>query len=99
MMWMELRVKRRCSGTATATSTLFPVLWCGCPGLLGAQTLGKLFLQFFEPRITQRAKLQPNRPPPRRRHTRKLDKRRRTRTSRPKSSQAATNLAYSRMLH
>ena len=37
-----------CSGTATTASTLFPVLWCGCPRvLLNARTFGKLFFQFL----------------------------------------------------
>ena len=41
-------MKRRCSGTATTASTLFPVLWYDCAQvLLGAQTLGKLFFSFL----------------------------------------------------
>ena len=41
-------MKRRCSGTATSASTLFPVLWYDCAQvLLGAQTLGKLFFSFL----------------------------------------------------
>ena len=41
-------MERRCSGTATTASTLFPVCWCDSPRvLLGPQTLGKLFLRFF----------------------------------------------------
>ena len=54
-------MKDRCSGTATTASTLFPVLWCYCPWvLLGAQTLGKLFFSFFEPRITRTARIPEN---------------------------------------
>jgi len=47
-MWMESSKERRCSGTATGASTLFPNCVCGCPkGLLDAENFGKLFLTFF----------------------------------------------------
>ena len=48
-MWMESSKERRCSGTATGASTLFPNCVCGCPkGLLDAENFGKLFLTFFQ---------------------------------------------------
>ena len=41
-------MERRCSGTATTASTLFPICWCDCPLVLwGTQTFGKLFFRFF----------------------------------------------------
>jgi hypothetical protein len=48
-------VERRCSGTATIPSPLFPISWCDCPRvLLGTQTLGKPFFRFLNAPRTDR---------------------------------------------
>src|SRR6266550_5632810 len=52
-----------CSESATSASTLFPVCGWFPQGLSAAEIFGKLFLQFFEPRIAWAAQIPENAQP------------------------------------